>query len=52
MIKRPNDAKNRWTRGRYSPPTLSVYGGVLDLTASGTQPPTENTGTGGAIKRP
>lgn len=36
---------------RYATPTLKVYGGVIDLTASGTQAGTEGTGTGNIFKK-
>lgn len=52
MTKQPNEIKIAAPRGQYSSPTLSIYGGVLSMTAAGTQPPTENNGTGGAVKRP
>jgi len=52
MTKQPNDTPKAPTCAPYSSPTLSVYGGVLEMTASGTQPPKENTGSGGVVKRP
>ena len=52
MTTQPAQAKIASRRGTYSRPTLSIYGGVVGMTASGTQPPSENTGTGGVVKRP
>lgn len=36
---------------RYAAPTLNVYGGVIDLTASGTQAGSEGTGSGNITKK-
>ena len=52
MTKQPAQAEIASRHGAYSRPTLSIYGGVVGLTAAGTQPPAENNGTGGAVKRP
>ncbi len=35
----------------YSPPTLKVYGTILELTASGTVPDKEGTGSGNRNRR-
>ena len=39
-------------RKSYSPPSLSVYGGMAKMTASGSQPPSENQGGGFPAKLP
>ncbi len=52
MTRQFDQAKDTLRRGNYSSPTLSIYGGVANLTAAGTQPPTENSGTGGIVKLP
>jgi len=52
MPKQSSVSSNVPPSGRYAAPKLSIYGGVLSMTAAGTQPPTENNGTGGAVKLP
>lgn len=52
MTNEPSKAQHATHRGVYSRPTLSIYGGVVGLTAAGTAPPAENNGTGGAVKKP
>lgn len=36
---------------RYAAPTLKVYGGVIDLTASGSQAGNEGSGAGNIAKK-
>lgn len=36
---------------RYAAPTLTIYGGVIDLTASGTQAGTEGSGVGNITRK-
>lgn len=40
------------SRKSYSPPSLTVYGGMAKLTASGTGTQSENTGQASLTKKP
>lgn len=52
MVKQSSNAQRGSSKRSYSPPSLSRYGGVISLTASGTTGDTETNpvGQGGKQK--
>jgi hypothetical protein len=52
MPKKTHERSATGARKSYAPPSLTMYGGMAKLTASGTQPPSESQGGGFPAKLP
>jgi len=50
-MSRSKGTNAKYSSNHYAAPTLKIYGGVIDLTASGSTEGPEGTGTGNIFKK-